>query len=446
MPLQVHDLSANWFQAFDCRTNSLIDKMSEIEFIVTKLDSGQCIKELCVQSLDRNDHIIYIGVSNAGVFPERLRMAMPFLHPKAVCKVRDVLPIFEHWVNRIEGKVLYSAPEITFESIFDANSCVMTNRSPDQILHDTQQYDRLLLWLSAHGYGSYRRFGEICKSLFPDQPDLKPSVVRKQLRLLGHIAESPDGMRWRVLSPLLVPVRVEGRSVTYTLVGARDSKLKARLTEAFQNMGGSFIEETQLQGDGPSTWSIVSKNKTVAKQIAKSLKIELCNNYEDCIELLPDINGYRTSLAKATVADSYYYDFRLFDGQTFQSTDFIRAAGMYEIWTTPEQRETVKRDRTLFFDQKDNCWRSGDWYGLRYLHHKARKTATGLRYETTTNKLLCPEAYRLPEPYEQALIIASGKLPELQETRGNRKRVFQGVSQQIAKIIAKKVGARLTVE
>ncbi len=456
MPINIE---AQWFWAHDYQDRNVMTTIAQLENSVATYGLKPYIKEICVQTIpgtlrnrsgeSREDFWLYVGIANSpgiGHLPEKVKNYPPFSGSPFVRVPNDqVIGVLEDWKNRTVGKVLYRAPEITFDSIFDADGGAATNRTADQVLNDTKQYDHLLLWLSAQGSGDYRRFGDICKSLFPDQPDLKPSQIRKHFRLLGHIAESSNGLHWRVLPPLLVPIRIEGRSVTYTLIGARDSHLKERLTNSFQSEGGSFREETHVQGDGPSTWFIVSKNKTVAKQIAKSLGIELCNDYAHCVEQLPDINDYRRLLAKATVSDSHYYDFRLFDGQAFQSKRFEGATGMYEIWTLPDTTPIVKRERTLFFDRKDGCWRSGDWYGLRYLHHKDHKAPTSLLYHKEKEELLCPEAYRLPERYEQALVIASGKLPHLQEARGNRKRVFHGVPQQIAEIVAKKVGARLTV-
>jgi hypothetical protein len=447
---------AEWFWGRFYSRQNLLKTIAQLDQCVAVYGLKRYVKEICAQQIpgtlrtiggvSHEDFYLYVGIADSpaeGHLPHPVSIRPPFANAQFVCvPTREVVRAFNDWRLRTEGKVLYRAPEVIFDLEFDADGGLTTHRTPNQVLTDTQQYDRLLLWMSAQGSGDYRRFRDICKSLFPDQPDLKSTQIRKHLRLLGHIAESPDGMHWRALPPLLVPVRTNEQTITFTLVGARDSKLKVELSNAAQRDNGNFYEVPQLQGDGPSAWFV---DTTVPEEVAKTCGVGLCNNYADCVEQLPDIDSYRRSLAQATVSDHHYYDFRLFDGQVFQSQPFIGATGMYEIWTLPDQTPTVKRERTLFFDKKDDCWRSGDWYGLRYLHHQDRETSSGLLYQKDREELLCPEAYRLPERYEQALVIASGKLPDQQESGGTRKRVFFSVPQQIAEIVARKVGANLVV-
>ncbi len=84
-------------------------------------------------------------------------------------------------------------------------------------------------------------------------------------------------------------------------------------------------------------------------------------------------------------------------------------SGMYRV-----RREGDRSGRalTVFFDEPNQRWLRGDWYGLRFLSLGIGGSGAEAVHESDAGVLLIPVAQRWPLLYERALTLASGMLPE----------------------------------
>jgi hypothetical protein len=457
------DLKADWFQSYRFDKKEIAGTLRQVENNIVRFGLTRFVKEVCVMPVPgtrgkRGDTVVedfYLLVGIAGTptgqLPDEVKRVAPFQYPSTPCPVSQVIETLEDWKRRTAGKVIYQMPPATASALQEGveEETPIDQRSEDDILRDTHLYDRLLILLGFRGRGNYRRFAADCVALFGERKDVLPYAVRKRLRLLGHIVESPDGSEWRILPPLFVRISGNGEDeefAEYSLVGSRDAELRRKLDEALAEEGGQLREEPQPLGDGPSAWYVSVSDPTTMRRVAAAVNVGVCEDYACCVALLPDLDGYRQSLPVATIGDLHYFDMRLFDGANAQSVRFEGIEGLYEFWTLPDATNAPKRERFLYYDARRSCWRSGDWYGLRFLSHHFRGVPVCLMYRGTDEggiELVCPEAARLPERYEQALVIASGKLPFTRlDSRNNRKRVFANTPQTVARTIAEKVGAQ----
>jgi hypothetical protein len=353
-------LEGQWFWAHFYSSKNVLGTIAELENSVARFRLERFVKEICVQiipgsstkvgGLQMDDFYLYVGISGgsqAGHLPERLRDVPPFRGAQFITVPSDqILHVLKEWRTRTEGKVLYRAPDIVFDSPLGPVPETILERSDNDILIDTDRFDRLFLWMSSQGAGDYRKFADLCKSLFPEPGNVKPSMVRKNLRLLGHIAEAPDGLRWKVLPPMLVPIHGRASNATYALVGARDKSLWARLRTAFEAQGGEAHSVPQSRGDGPSTWTFVVRNRTLAKMISSQLAIPICRNLDTCLEAMPTLPEFARTLPSVNIAEMHHYEVRYFNGNSFETTGFQRVTGMYELWTLPDRNGNGTRERT----------------------------------------------------------------------------------------------------
>jgi hypothetical protein len=101
--------------------------------------------------------------------------------------------------------------------------------------------------------------------------------------------------------------------------------------------------------------------------------------------------------------------------------------------------------RTVFYDQPNNWWLQGDWYGLRFLalYHN-QDISCIVHYKKTTEKLAILSDQRWPEIYERALVLASGQLPTYQRTEQSWWLVYERISLKLATQLIDKLGVKLT--
>ncbi len=127
-------------------------------------------------------------------------------------------------------------------------------------VEQSQRYDRLLLWLSAVGSGSWASFQAACHTLGLDSDNTRASQIARRMRLLGHLETSRDGSRWTSTPAVLAQVADDQNGQTYFLCGQRDESLLAALHEqatvtVIPQVGGNAPPTVQVTaGYSPKEW------------------------------------------------------------------------------------------------------------------------------------------------------------------------------------------------
>ena len=110
--------------------------------------------------------------------------------------------------------------------------------------------------------------------------------------------------------------------------------------------------------------------------------------------------------------------------------------------SVPLHFQAASDRHSRFFDDQANRWICGDYYGLRFLA-RVRHGSCRAAYRSQTNQLVAPLTDRWPLPYERALVLASGTLPQrIRTEEGDTILSYPGITRPLAE----KLSALLDLE
>jgi hypothetical protein len=280
-----------------------------------------------------------------------------------------------------------------------------------ELLERSQKFDRLLLWLSAAGSGSRATFFSACQSLGLTDDNREAGYILRRLRLLGHVESSRDGERWFIAPAVLARVAAPAPQSAYMLCGERDPCLLRALH------AHAAVEETpQPAGAAPARVLVCTENpERLDSTLRAAALIRPPRQDQPALRLaeaLPPLNRWPDLLTPIQLVPELY-DWRRFNGREFEPVPWQRQIGLYEY--VPRQGRGSRRDQrpsSVFFDDERGAFLRGDWYGLRCLARSREGLACPAYYDVLSARLALPVAWRPPEIYERALVLASGRLPE----------------------------------
>ena len=289
-----------------------------------------------------------------------------------------------------------------------------------------EQYDRLLYWLSATADGTWQTFAQVCEILqLADNIKGARSIFR-HLLLLGYIESSSDGQKWSICPTTLVQCAAEPE--VCFLAGQQTPNLIKQLSAHWK------IENIpQPRYQGPSCVRVYggpSENLP-----GNELKVESVGVASvQLARLLPDLEGWKTILTAIDRINTTHYNIEIWNGNRFSSYDtfyerngqYFGESGMYRL---TRGTATNTYQVVLYFDEPNQRWLRGDWYGLRFLAYDLIGRDFEVTYDSSTNDLLIPLDERWPLLYERALVLAAGMLPV---RSGNSKSLkYSGISSEL---------------
>lgn len=276
----------------------------------------------------------------------------------------------------------------------------------------SRRYDRLLLWLSAAGSGSWQTFQNVCHALGLEGRHDAPTQVLRRLRLLGHIETSPDRSHWSATPTTLVLPDARDDEHTLFLCGLRDNATLQVLRKI------AHIEEIpQPTGEAPARVFIHASDRNLfLARIVRNHPMRWAWADRAALRLsqvLPSLTDWKHTLEVLPYFTPYQYQAKRFDGSRFVETDFDkRVNGFYQFWMRKQNTSASDQPAcTLFYDAECERFLRGDWYGLRFLTLQTSGRACPVTYYPSSSRLAIPQHWRWPELYERVLVLASGKLP-----------------------------------
>ena len=302
-----------------------------------------------------------------------------------------------------------------------------------------EKYGRLLHWLSANAEGTWQTFARVCDVLTLADNVREARSLFRRLILLGYIESSNDGQKWSICLTTLVQCTADPD--VYFLTGQQTPKLIEQLREHWKvedfpqpgyqgpscvKVHGAFIEDVSVSGFH------IERAGAAAVQLAK---------------LLPDLEGWKNVLPVIDQISTTRYNIEIWNGRRFTQCDkFYEKHGKY-FGESGMYRLTKKEDNNpyrivLYFDQPNQRWLRGDWYGLRFLTYNGTRRDFEVRYNSNTNEILIPVEEHWPLLYERALVLASGMLPVRSESRRWLK--YSGVSGELVQLLADKLNISIT--
>lgn len=289
--------------------------------------------------------------------------------------------------------------------------------------NETEKYSKLFYWCSTLGTGGLERIRQACQALSIDSEWGGAWSVLRRLVLLGHIEfDGGHSLRWSVIPPTLV-TSIADDSVGF-FVGQRTPDIFQYLTNHYR-----LKELPQL--DAPPRVLVQNPNDGIYYKPDQQVFNAGCVS-QQLSELLPILDVWVKSLPVWDEHDFGRFDIEEYNAQSneFCPTILLSSrAGLFRF--TLEQ--TVRQVVTIaFFDDDTNRWICGDYYGLRFIARK-RRGLCQVSYHNETCQLVVPVSDRWPMPYERALVLASGALPQRFQTEsGVSVLVYEGITKDFA--------------
>jgi len=301
---------------------------------------------------------------------------------------------------------------------------------PDPI--DIEKHSRLLEWCSAAGSGELVRIQQACLALGISSEWGGAWSVLRRLVLLGHLEFSSGSLRWSAIPPTLVATDEDADC--RILVGQRTQGM----IEFLRNE--SKVDE-HPQPDGPSRLVVHGDPEKMCYRQGRRLHDAGCVARE-LSKLLPRVGDWVLRLPTWDEQDFRRFTIEYYEPRLDQFHEISR---INMNWQPGLYRFTFEQPRVVtlgFFDDNDGRWLCGDYYGLRFL---ARARSSGCRaiLRPDTHQLVIPQTDRWPMPYERALVLASGALPQRIQTDQGGLLAYQGITKPLAEKLCTLLGLEL---
>jgi hypothetical protein len=309
---------------------------------------------------------------------------------------------------------------------------------------EEKKYQNLLYWLSAIGSCSWQLFKQTCEFLNLENPQ---RIIRR-LKLLGHLEMLDDGKKCFINPPIIIKILSNLEEKKFILCGQRNQKLISILTNY-----GEIIYSSQPLKNAPYTIEIKFNDSLEVKNIIQEIKtrynlviyysdLTICQlenllNFEQWFENLLTVQGIIPSL----------YDWKYLVNNDFIDCLNPDQTGMYQMFKYNQEKSLdsinswdKKPILTLFYDRDKQCFKQGDWYGLRFLTLKKNNEHILLKYDVHNRRLAIPYSQRLPELYERFLVLAGGILPSYSKTEDdNIWLIYENISLELLQTLANKL-------
>ncbi|MBK6900586.1 MAG: hypothetical protein IPH09_15485 [bacterium] len=299
----------------------------------------------------------------------------------------------------------------------------------------TDQYDKLLAWLSCVATGTWGQFVEATRSLGIINHS-KPGDVLARMMLLGHLEIDADGRRWSVNPPMLC----ESSEGDWYLCGQRDTGL----LESLRSRANAEVS-VQPHGAGPGRVAVSVERRNDAAllfeedgaplQFVESVGVRIADSLPSGEEWIDSVKGN----ACPDLVDSSVQRISLESGELTPVRPVAREYGYLRV---PEgvyliTTEQGKGRSFRAYCHGDGSWTRCDWYGMTYIE---QRRAGRLVAFFTDEGIVLPSNGSWPRVYERALVLSSGFLPVHIRARG---RIFKTCDFAVTEALAKKLGADL---
>jgi hypothetical protein len=317
----------------------------------------------------------------------------------------------------------------------DSIECESENSEVDD------RYNRLLYWCSVAAGGSWGTFVTACQVLGIARDSTHARHVFRRFTVLGHIECSSDGSRWSVAPSALVLCPT--KNGLGFLCGQRTPKLLKQVSERFD-----ISESSQPESQGPVCvevgYGTLSPDHI---ELSSSNFIFAVGAVSNSLGVyLPDIEEWRESLTPIEKLNTTTCSIERWDGKQYSACpDFYQRDDLYVgesgLYRLTRGEGTSTHRMTLYFDNENQKWVKGDWYGLRFLVYKHAGIECEAVYHQLHSELMVPIIERWPMLYERSLVLASGRLPSRSADKDWLS--FSGVPEQLAVLLSDKLGISL---
>ena len=303
----------------------------------------------------------------------------------------------------------------------------------------SERYDRLIYWLSTNAEGTWQTFAKACTILQLAEDVKDARSIFRRLILLGYIENSDNGQKWSICPTALVQCATD--QAVYFFTGQQTPKLIGHLREHYDV---EILPQSSYQGpscvkvNGIFTGDVTLNGFNIVH--AGTVSVQLA-------ELLPDLEGWKDILPAIDRLGTTTYSIEIWNGKRYiQCDNFYERNGRYcgdsGLYRLTKQAENNPYQIVLYFDEPNQRWLCGDWYGLRFLAYDSAGRDFGARYDSSANEILIPVEEHWPLLYERTLVLASGMLPL--RDKNFRWLKYTNISNELVQLLAEKLNITIT--
>jgi hypothetical protein len=300
---------------------------------------------------------------------------------------------------------------------------------------ESNTYCRILGWCSAVGSGELGRLKQACGLLGISSEWGGAWSVLRRMVLLGHLEfDGGAALRWAVVPP---SAATSASGDYLILVGQRTQALVNTLKEQHQM-------EERPQAGGPSRLVFPMDAGGACYRTDRRLTAAGCASRQ-LAEQLPTVNEWVDILPAWEERDFARFETEQYDPleDEFRSIAPLgdsAPSGLYRFTYEDGRQRMVT---VAYHDEARHRWVCGDYYGLRFLA-RCRCNLCRVAYRSDSLQLVIPLADRWPMPYERALVLAAGLLPQqLQLDSGPPALVYEGITTELAERITGLLGLEM---
>ena len=337
---------------------------------------------------------------------------------------------------RYERRTQLEAPSVT--------DLLATVETSELLLQGTDasesaKYQRLLHWCSAVGAGDLSGLQRACELLDISTEWGGAWSILRRLALLGHIEFLAEpSVRWSI-APLALVTPVAELEAAY-LAGQRTPRTSEILERE------SAIE--RIVQPGAPVRVLVRDPESIAPQLERDIGLAKVGCVASRMAArLPMFDAWFDRLPVWDEVDLHRFDIFRYepDFDSFEPTDAVHLTPLHMHRFVFDHNG--RSQATLAIKEPESgSWRCGDYYGLRFASRKALRRCQAM-FRAEGNQLIIPATDRWPMPYERALVLASGLLP--QQVRSDEEvslLVYDQVTEAFAESMCGLVGVELERE
>lgn len=384
--------------------------LERITRIIRKLKLTKTVPIIKLERKPRGEFYVFLAVDGvkSGSLPREVSIALEtvglskYIWPIDGEEVKNMVlksDIETHTLNALMYRPLMIPAIDNPLDLFISGSDNSGNGEQDQ----SDRYDKLLYWLSFTLEGSWENFVRTCEILNLTNDFNRPQSILRKMTVLGHIKCSDDGTKWSVCPPIFVRKPIQN---TWFICGQRSPKL---IKELFR-----FHIDVILQPNSQGPSCILIKN------VSENELLHFSSNVlsEQVVNILPTLSEWKENLAVVEKINTSTFDLSRWNGNGYSKCSefyekdgkYFGSTGLYRL--TRKLRDSQSYSLILYFDNNDQKWYKGDWYGLRFLANRAIICDDcEVFYDSFNKTILIPQAERWPLIFERTLVLASGLLP-----------------------------------
>lgn len=389
--------------------------LNKIKNAILRLELANTIPVIKIEKNASREFYVFLAVDgyNSDVLPEMTNRVFSI----AGIKGEKLWPLSINEIKKMTSSMnldVHSFSSLKYRSLWSIENYYMDTEETFEPYEsgDCEQearYDRLMYWLSAAGGGNWNSFVNACLALGIIDSSKKARNVFRRLKLLGHVECSEDGTRWHVCPLCLV---LSANQKYYYLCGQRTPAI----IDSISNLCTVQYDSQPLY-EGPVCIKIDSEQVEELQKFQK--KEDFIFTGQAALQLakiIPDMDGWRMSLSFLDRLNLYNYTverwfedgYTSYEGALQNDDQYKTPRGLYRL---TQNKGKYRHCMNLYFDESQQRWLKGDWYGLHFLDLYENAEPIHVGYTPEKQCVIIPKLQHWPYIYEKTLALASGRLP-----------------------------------